>query len=181
MTSLRLTDPLPAATTRLVDADAARLGVRVMTRWPAARPFVIVGSAATIAGGVVAAVTRPTGFELGSWLAAYLVLVGGVAQITLGTAQAWMADAPPGAGAVRVELISWNVAMVATILGSILAVPALTTVGGAASIVALGLFLRGVRHAAPTVRRSVLAYRMVVVVVLVSTPIGVALAWVRHG
>lgn len=172
-----------ASTVGAVDGPASTTcaAERVIARWPAARPFVVVGSVATIAGGVIAAVTRPTGFELGSWMAAYLVLVGGVAQIALGMGQAWMADLPPRSWEVSGELVSWNLAMLATILGSVLAVPLLTTVGGAASVVALGMFLRGVRHAPSTVRWSVLAYRVVVAIVLISTPIGVALSWTRHG
>ena len=39
-------------------------------------------------GGAVAAVSDPFSFEQGSWLAAFLVLVGGVVQIALGAGQA---------------------------------------------------------------------------------------------
>src|SRR3546814_20131767 len=48
------------------------------------------------------------GFEHGSWLAAYLVLVGGVAQIALGGGQAWLADRVPRARTTRTEAWSWN-------------------------------------------------------------------------
>ena len=53
----------------------------------AARWFVAAGSSCVVVGGLVAAATGPTGFEDGSWVAAYLVLVGGVAQIALGVGQ----------------------------------------------------------------------------------------------
>jgi hypothetical protein len=43
--------------------------------------FVAVASALIVAGGLVAAVNGAAAFAHGSWLAAYLVLVGGVAQL----------------------------------------------------------------------------------------------------
>jgi hypothetical protein len=153
----------------------------VVDRWPAARPFALIGSAAIIAGGVVAAVSRPTGFELGSWLAAFLVLVGGVAQIVLGVGQAWIAHQRPRARDVRAEVVWWNLGLGATVLGSLAAVPIATTVGGAAIVVALCLFLRGVRGGGSAAGWTVPTYRAMVVVVVVSVPIGIALAWLRHG
>ena len=43
--------------------------------WRSGIAFVAVGSAAIVVGGLVAAVTRPTGFDEGPWVAAFLVLV----------------------------------------------------------------------------------------------------------
>ena len=43
-------------------------------RWAVGRWFLALGSIAVVGGGIVAAVTGPTDFELGSWVAAYLVL-----------------------------------------------------------------------------------------------------------
>ena len=60
--------------------ERAAMVDEMIARWPSVRPFLLIGSLCTIAGGLVAAVTRPTGFVLGSWTAAFLVLVGGVAQ-----------------------------------------------------------------------------------------------------
>jgi hypothetical protein len=162
-------------------ATDVAVGRKLVARWPAARPFVVIGSASIVAGGLVAAATRPAGFELGSWLAAYLVLVAGVAQIALGGGQAWMAQAPPRSSAVRAEAWWWNFGAAATIAGSLAAMPLITTAGGAASIVALALFLRGVRAHATGVGRLLSLYRGVVVIVMVSAPIGLALAWARHG
>lgn len=158
-----------------------RLADRLVTRWPAARPFVIVGSVAVIAGGVTAALTRPTDFELGSWLAAYLVLVGGVAQIALGLGQAWLADQPPRAAVVRSEVASWNLGSAATIVGSLASVPLVTTVGGAATFVALALFFRAARSGGPELRWPRLLYLGLIAIVMISTPVGLALAWIRHG
>jgi hypothetical protein len=154
---------------------------RVVARWPGVRPFVVVGFLSTIVGGVTAAVTRPTGFELGSWLAAFLVLVGGVAQIALGIGQAWLSDQPPSPASLRAEVITWNVGMAATIAGSLLAAPAVTTLGGVVFAVALCVFLRSVPRSGASPRWARLLYRWLVAVVLLSTPVGLVLAWIRHG
>ena len=150
-------------------------------RWPGAWPFLLVGSVAIIAGGLVAAISRPTDFELGSWVAAYLVLVGGVAQIGLGVGQALMADRPPVPDPMRIELVSWNLAVVLTIAGTLADSPALTTIGGVATVVALVSFLGGVRRGRSRSRWPLALYRALAVVVLVSTPIGLVLSWTRHG
>jgi hypothetical protein len=162
-------------------AVAPRIADRLTTRWPVARPFVVVGFASITAGGVVAAVTRPTGFELGSWLAAFLVLVGGIAQIALGIGQAWMAERPPRSATVTAEVVTWNLGLVATIVGSLASAPVVTAAGAVAIVVALVLFLRGVGSAADAARGPRLLYRGVIAVVLISTPVGLGLAWVRHG
>jgi hypothetical protein len=154
---------------------------RVVARWSVAAPFLVVGAASVIAGGLVAAVTRPTGFEMGSWLAAYLVLVGGVAQIALGVGQAALAQLSPPSATVRAEVVSWNLGLGATMIGSLASLPVVTSLGAVATIAALVLFLRGVRGRATEARRWRLLYGGVILVVLVSTPIGLALAWARHG
>ena len=53
--------------------------------------FGAVALLCVVAGGLVAAVTGPLRLEHGSWAAAYLVLVGGVAQGALGIAQYFLA------------------------------------------------------------------------------------------
>lgn len=164
-----------------VRSGVGRSESELIARWPAVRPFLVVGSVCIVAGGVVAAVTRPTGFELGSWLAAYLVLVGGVAQIGLGTGQAWLAQAPPRWEEVRTEVVAWNLSVVATVVGTLLAAPIVTTVGGIALVVALGRFLVGVRTTGAGSRLVRVAYRGLTAIVLVSTPVGLVLAWIRHG
>lgn len=54
-------------------------------------PFIATGGTLVVAGGLVAAVNSAAPFAHGSWLAAYLVLVGGVAQIALGVGAAALA------------------------------------------------------------------------------------------
>ena len=144
-------------------------------RWAA--PFLAVGSVAVVGGGLVAAVTRPTHFTLGPWVAAFLVLVVGVAQIALGAGQAWLADQRPTEAVVRAELATWNLGAVATLGGSIGEVPLVTTVGGLVTVVALACFLRATWAGTGGPRWAQSTYVAGVAVLLVSTPIGVALAW----
>jgi len=153
---------------------------RVAGRWSAVRPFAAVAGLAIVGGGIVAAVTRPTGFGNGSWLAAYLVLVVGVAQALLGGGQAVMAERPPAASTVRAELVTWNLGAAAVVVGTLVTAPVLTTLGGVATAVALVLFLLGVRRVGASPAWLPFVYRALVAVVLVSVPIGLVLAWVRH-
>lgn len=110
--------------------ERADLVDEMIARWSASRPFIFLGSLCTVAGGLVAAMTRPTGFVLGSWTAAFLVLVGGVAQIALGAGQGWLAHQAPLIGRVRAEAAFWNLGVGATIVGTLTGMPIVTTVAG---------------------------------------------------
>jgi hypothetical protein len=169
-----------------VPSDAFGVGERasletLLVRWPVVWPFLVVGAASIVVGGIVAAVTRPSGFALGSWLAAYLVLVAGVAQIALGVGQAWLAGEAPRRADITIELVAWNSAVVATMVGTLVAAPLVTTIGGVALVVALLRFLVGVRTAGGSSNPSLVLYRFVLWMVMVSTPVGLVLAWIRHG
>ena len=76
---------------------------------------------------------------------------------------------------------TWNLACAATVIGTLIASPQLTTLGGVALIASLVVFLAAVlKHGArPGWVRTV--YVAVVGFVLLSTPVGLVLAWVRHG
>lgn len=152
----------------------------VIARWPSLRPLLIIGSLCIIAGGLVAAVTRPTGFVLGSWTAAFLVLVGGVAQIALGAGQAWLADRPPPARRVRAEVACWNLGVIGTIVGTLTGTPIVTTVAGFALVPALTLFIATTTPPTSVRRSGRVTYRALAGIVLVSIPIGLGLAWSRH-
>jgi hypothetical protein len=165
------------------DVPPSNTADRLVACWPAARPFVVIGATCIVAGGVVAALSRPTDFDLGPWLAAFLVLVGGVAQLALGGGQAWLAAQPPTHRRIVLEVATWNLGLAVTIVGSLAGVPVVTTLGGIAVLCALALFLDAVRHAGSTPRSSLARtlYTAVTAIVLVSTPIGLVLAWLRHG
>lgn len=153
----------------------------LVERWRSARSFVVIGSICVVAGGLVAAVSGPMDFERGSWLAAYLVLVGGVTQIVLGAGQAWLADRVPSRRSTLIEAWAWNIGVAAVVIGTLASLPVLTSLGGLVSAVALGLFLAGVHTVRPGPRVAALLYRCIAAIVLVSTPVGLALAWMRHG
>lgn len=148
--------------------------------WRSGIVFVVVGSVLIVAGGLVAAVSRPTGFEKGPWVAAFLVLVGGVAQILIGGGQAGLVAQVPSRAVLAAELVTWNLGCAATVVGTLVASPPLTTLGGVALIASLVIFLVAVltAWARPGLART--AYVTVVGFVLLSTPVGLVLAWVRH-
>lgn len=146
-------------------------------------PFAVVGLACLVAGGLVAAATAPAPSEHGTWAAAYLVLVGGVAQAGLGLGQATFA-AHLSARIIAAEVIGWNVGNAAVLAGAPLGSTALVDLGGVLLVVTLGLLARGLRpaklQAAPALHRWYLfGYRLLVLVLLVSVPVGLALARIR--
>lgn len=146
--------------------------------------FVLVGVCCVIAGGLVAAVARPLSLAEGSWLAAFLVLVGGVAQGAFGMAQAALAPRPPSRIAFASELVAWNAGCAAVIAGTLLRMSPMVDAGGILLAVTLVLLLRQTRRAsAGTVgsRWLLIGLRALVVVLLVSIPIGLVLAVLRRG
>lgn len=146
------------------------------------KPFFLIGGICIIAGGLVAAVTRPLNFDDGSWLAAYLVLVGGVAQIALGYGQATLSRTTPEPKLVTRELVTWNVGSAVVIAGSLTASALLTSIGGVVLAVALWSFLVGVRNIAPSVHGGLIVlYRGLATFVLLSIPVGLVISWIRHG
>ncbi|HET8971396.1 MAG TPA: hypothetical protein VFN19_10075 [Candidatus Nanopelagicales bacterium] len=144
-----------------------------------ALPFVVLGVVSVVAGGLVAAVTGPTGWEHGSWAAAYLVLVTGVAQVGLGVAQAGLAATPLSRRRLSVELVGWNVGSALVILGTLLTAPPVVVAGSALLVIALVTFALTVQGATvgPTWVR--VAFLLLVLVLLVSIPVGVVLSVLR--
>lgn len=146
----------------------------------AALPFLALGAAAVVAGGSVAAVTRPTDFEEGSWLAAYLVLVGGVALIGLGVGQALFAPRAPTRATTLWQLSGWVVSGAAVVTGTLTSEPLITVIGGAVLLAVLASFVASVRGSEAH-GVAIWCYRSILVVMLVSIPVGLVLAWQRHG
>ncbi len=138
-----------------------------------------LGAVAIVAGGLVAAVTRPAGWEQGPWVAAFLVLVAGVAQIGIGAAQAHLAPVATSPRFAVAQCASWNAGGATIVAGTLLTSPAAVTGGSALLVAALAMSMYALRE--PTSRTALLlAYRALLVVVLASIPIGVALSWARH-
>lgn len=145
---------------------------RPLPVWSAASPFLAIGAACVVAGGLVAAAVATDPSELGAWAAAYLVLVGGVAQVALGAGLALLASRLPGRRAVAAELAAWNAGNGAVLAGTLLGAAWLADVGGAALVVALALALAGVRGAVRQPAWPLHLYQVLIALVLVSIPVG---------
>lgn len=139
----------------------------------------VIGAGAVVTGGLVAAITGPAGWERGAWVAAYLVLVVGVAQLGLAAGLAWLSDPAPTRQAVGVGVVVWNLGHAAVLAGTLERVTWVVDAGG----VLLVLVLLGALLAVRPGRRGWLlrAYRALVIVVLVSVPVGLVLARLRSG
>ena len=128
-----------------------------------AQVAVSAGSAAfVIAAAVVATANLLMPFERGWWLAAYLFLVGGLAQLLLARGQDALTAAPhaPSGAHVWAQWALWNTGTaIVAIADMAQAMPALD-VGSAALLVALLLYQVGARRGDPKSDRpaSALAY-----------------------
>lgn len=161
------------------DREGADLDVDLSSpAWRATRPLWITGATAIVAGGIAAAVTGPTDWERGSWVAAFAVLVVGAAQIGLAAGQVLLRTAPTPASTVRAEWIMWNLGGATVIAATLAGAPVLVTLASLPLAVAIALALSATRAA----RRTALAatYRGLLAVVLVSIPVGIALSWIRN-
>ncbi|GGX98123.1 hypothetical protein [Streptomyces anandii] len=143
-------------------------------------PFAAPGIACVVAGGLVAAATAPAPSTHGSWAAAYLVLVAGVAQVALGWGQAALAPRPPARGRVLAQAGTWNLGNAAVLIGTLTGVLTLVDLGGVVLVAGLALLADavrgGVRHGAQSRRWQLYGFRLLVVVLLVSVPTGLVLA-----
>lgn len=144
-------------------------------------PFRAVAGAWVIAGGLVAAVTSPLGLGHGSWAAAFLVLVGGVLQAGLGIAQHALAPQCPSPGILRAELLTWNLGCLAVVTGTVLSSPWIVDGGGLLLMVTMGLMIRAVGRGAKGPAWALWTYRAVLLLTVVSIPIGLLLAHLRAG
>lgn len=164
------------------DATAPpQFALEVVRRWPALRAGAVAASAAIVAGGLVAALTRPLEIEVGPWVAAFLVLVGGVAQLVVTTAAIVLPNRAPSRAARHALVGAWNGAVVATIAGTVAELPLLTTASTAVLAFALAGVWRSLRDAPYRWRTVTWSVRAVLGVVLLSLPVGLVLAWLRHG
>lgn len=148
-------------------------------RWAAA-PFVTLGTGCVVAGGLVAAATAPAPTTHASWAAAYLVLVAGVAQVALGLGQAVLTPQAPSRGRVAARLAAWNAGNAAVLGGTLAGVLPLVDLGGALLVIGLALLAPAVRGGARRHTRSARwalhGFRLLVLLLLVSVPIGLLLA-----
>jgi len=155
------------------------VGVGREARTPAAW-LVGLGAGLVVLGGLVAAVTGPLDLAKGSWLAAYLVLVCGAAQVAMGRSPIRSVRAPRTGWLL---LAGWNAGNAAVIAGTLIAQPFLVDAGGALLLVVLAVLLVGTlrrspdgggRH--PAIRWT---FAALLIVLIVSIPIGLVLAHLR--
>lgn len=139
--------------------------------------MVAVGCVAVVLGGLVAAVTGPLGWAKGSWAAAYLVLVVGVTQYVMGRMRP--AGRRPDRGGWG-QLAGWNLGSLLVIGGTLVATPVLVTLGSVLLAVALVLALWADLRAPEDARTWVTwGYGAMLVVLLVSIPVGTILSYLR--
>jgi hypothetical protein len=142
-------------------------------------PFLSVGGASVVAGGLLSAATAPTPGYTASWAVAYIVLVAGVAQLVLGIGQAKLAPHQPSGRILALESVSFNLANVAVLAGTVIGAAWMVDIGAAFIVTALVLFIWSVRGTGSANRWMLYGFRAVVVIVLVTTPIGLVIAHLK--
>lgn len=155
--------------------------VTTRQRWRVIAPFAVVGSGGVVLGGLVAAVTGPLKLSSGSWLAAFLVLVVGVAQIAFGAGRGLLPTALPLPRRVWTEVVAWNLGNLLVIVGTLAQSVWLVAFGSLVVLAALVLFAEAVTVRDAAYRRLAAAYRVLVVFLAVSVAVGMVLSLVRHG
>lgn len=152
----------------------------------AALALVVVGAFFVVVGGLVAAVTGPLDFADGSWLAAYLVLVCGVAQYAMGRIRLWQGSEGSGTQSPAWwQFGSWNLGNAAVIVGTLVVGTLMVVAGSAMLIFALAIALRATWLAAlppsgPVGTLSLWTYRALLVILIVSIPVGILLSFLRN-
>jgi hypothetical protein len=121
------------------------------------RGFAICASAFLVAAGAVGVVQATAPFTRGWWLVAYLILVGGLSQLLLGSGLTALARRSaaraPGPSATRAQLVLWNVGTVTVAIADLTEVPAGVIAGSLALYGALALFSVGLRRVIATAGR----------------------------
>lgn len=144
-----------------------------------------LGGCCVVLGGLVAAGTAPLHLAHGSWLAAYLVLVGGVAQYAMGRARTWRAGQSQTLRWGWAQIGCWNLGNAAVVSGTLAGEPSTVALGSVLLVAALAVAL----HAAGLPSRRPLesvpalvgwTYRALLLVLALSIPIGIALAYLRQ-
>lgn len=141
----------------------------------------LLGVACVVVGGLVAAVSSPLHLATGPWAAAYLVLVCGCAQCLFVVARERLALRPRSPREFAVQFGCWNVGNAAVLAGTLLVVPAVVDLGGVLLVITLAIELWRARAVEPRHPLLLWAYRIVMVVLLVSIPVGLVLASLRGG
>jgi hypothetical protein len=135
-----------------------------------------VSAVLIVAGGLVAAINSAAPFAHGSWLAAYLVLVGGVSQALLGLGRLVLPVPRPSPRLAVVQLVLWNAGCVAVPAGVLVGAATLVRLGSLSLLIALAAFAIAARAWPGGGRVRVVAYHAVIVALASSVIVGSALA-----
>lgn len=160
-------------------ASRAPEGAEVLWLSPEAQQRLVFAAAATamiIAGGFVAAINGAQPFAHGSWLAAYLVLVGGVAQLLLGLGWLALPNATASVRLRRAQFGLWNAGTLAVAGGVLGDLPGLLFAGSAVFAGALVCFALNSGYSGGVGRGRVLTYRILICLLFVSVVVGGVLA-----
>jgi hypothetical protein len=161
-----------------VHAPSGRGGHRLARRIPGL--FVGCASLALAAALVAAAARAIRPFAHGSWLIAYLFLVGFLAQLLLARGQAAMlAASPAGASAppIGAQAMLWNAGVIAVPLGVLVDARLFVVLGSLALLTSLAAFWRARpsrRAASPALE---VGYLALLVFMAASVLVGTALGW----
>lgn len=157
------------------DGDTWAAVHRLWQRRAAFGPFALVGVFWVLAGGLTAAaIAAPAPTRHGVWAVAYFILVLGMGQIVLGAGQATLAAAAPSVRQVAVTAAAFNTANIAIVAGIVTDHLVVFDAGAALLVAVLVWFLLAVHRDA---RRGwpLYVYRLLIAVLVVSIPIGMAL------
>lgn len=134
--------------------------------------FVATAGAMIIAGGSVAAIDGASPFAHGAWLTAYLVLVGGVAQLLLGIGSLALPQPTGSVALKRAQVGLWNAGTLAVAAGVLSDLFGLVVAGSAVVAAALACFARDGGPVREPGRTRVLVYRLLICALLVSILVG---------
>jgi len=143
-------------------------------RYRAAVPFVVIGVAAILVGGVVAAAVAHAPSQHMVWMVAYLVLVVGLAQAAFGVGQAALAAKRVSLLWVIAELLLFNVGNAGVITGTLAASFSSVLVGTVLLLLGLGLFYYLTRRSLRDGLRY--AYQALLVLIGVGALVGLTLS-----
>lgn len=136
-----------------------------------------LSAAMIVAAGIVSAVHELTPFARGSWLVAYLVLVGGVAQALLAFGPRWAGAVATPAARRWAGTWLWVAGSLLVPAGRLAGLAPLTIAGSIALLAALAGYAATVLRAPRGIARRVGVYLALVAFLATSVGVGLVLAF----
>lgn len=154
--------------------DSSSIGTSTKAR-KGLGPFLVLGTAAVIGGGLFSAATARSASYHSAWSVAYVVLVVGIAQVALGFGQWWLTSRPLGLMVVVSELVIFNLGNTGVVVGTVTAFPLWVDLGSVLLVIALAGF--GWSVLKPRIRGGVFAsYWVLIGLLLISVCVGLFFA-----